>query len=973
MNQGSINKKILMKKIALIIALLISGYIHQNDAHAQPVVAEMKAEALREMQSGRYGEAIDLLNRYISAKPQQADGYNYRGICYEKRQQYELAVYDYRSARKLAPDNKEINDNLNRATNTWYSLLYNEIEGYKREIAINPGTPGNYLAIGIDYKNLGQWPVAEIWYDKYLTLAHASPDEIIRYSEILAKNNHIAKGWPILLKYTQEYPSDQRIWSRFGYFSLWLGKNKIAISAFESSLAIKPYFKEAMDGLDLARGKGYVFTVNDTSVSKNYNYGLPPVRPQFVYPIDKYYSTIKRKPSDDKTRLVLIKALIETQRYEEAREQVAYLQNDKYDSLEVIRISTQLDSISAVAYQLKINELMVKFEKDSTDKNTVIDLGRYYCDTQNYDSAIVVYQIYLNVYPKDEDVLFDLAQAQADNRDFNGALENMYTLLNMKPDNFKYKLFTAQLDVWLNQNIDTAKVLLQDVLQHDPQNLGALIAFSALSMKENKFDLAQQYLDTVKAISPGSADLKSLENAMVTEKLRYQQDQDLEILQEGRSLWGAGQCSDAIAKYDEYMSKSAPVILIEKEYADVNVCAHNYQKAIDIYNNILSQGYDYNVDFSRAQAYYAMGDSVNSLLAFQALASSHPDDFNAHLYLGDSYLRMHEYKQARGTYEKMEDSLKLDSTQTALVDMRYKWLPPSGLSAFFATFPVYMMLTPSASFYSDNIGIKNYVAGLRLDVGLTTFFTLGLEGFITELNYNSTRIVSNTFKWDLTLRLSDRTIFAVDFGDNYYNYTNSPSYIQPIDEITLRTEYPNHYMAYGDILRTDASQVIYSPFFITNRYIAELSRAGGYYQFDSGIKISADFTYFDFPDLNNTGYNLALKLGKYFYPEFFLGYEYYTSAFNQTSTNYFSPGSYSTNNIFADWDIVKQSDVTVSIGGLLGYVSNSTYLIRMGYAIATWKPLDRLTIVGRISGGGSFLNVAGYSSFSALLAAYWSL
>ncbi len=316
-----------MKKTAAIAAVIFLLIGFTNFTKAQYSAEAMKLEAQREMKAGRYGEAISLLNKYISARPQQADGYNLRGLCYENRQQYEYAVYDYRSARKLEPNNKDINNNLERATKAWYSLLDNEIEGYKREIAINPNKPDNYLAIGKCYKNMGKWAVAEEWYDKYLTMAHASPDEIIRYSEILAKTGHIAKGWPILKKYTEEYPNDQRIWSRYGYFSLWLGKNKIAIEAFENALALKPYFKEAMDGLDEARGKGYVYTVNDTSY-KYFNYGMPPVRPVYVYPIDRYYRILRQRPNDNKIRLALIKALYKANRLEEASQQIKILKKD---------------------------------------------------------------------------------------------------------------------------------------------------------------------------------------------------------------------------------------------------------------------------------------------------------------------------------------------------------------------------------------------------------------------------------------------------------------------------------------------------------------------------------------------------------------------------------------------------------------------------------------------------------------------
>ncbi len=321
--------------------------------YSQGQADALKYEAQSEMKAGRYGEAIDLLNRYVSAHPQEAEGYNLRGLCYEKRNQYEIAVYDFRSARKLKSNNNEINQNLARSTDAWYKLLYNKIEGHKREIAINSKRPINYLEIGKSYKNLGEWLTAEEWYDKYLALENASPDEIIRYTEILAKNNHIQKGEPILKKYTEQYPTDQRLWSRFGYFELWLGKNKIAIDAFEKALAIKPYFKEAMDGLDQAKGNGYIYTVNDTSY--RYGKGLRGGKPGF--PIDRYYRILKNNPENNETRFALIDELVKYKRIEEAYSQLLILQQSKeianqerfkskYDSVDKTRDSVYKDYIN---------------------------------------------------------------------------------------------------------------------------------------------------------------------------------------------------------------------------------------------------------------------------------------------------------------------------------------------------------------------------------------------------------------------------------------------------------------------------------------------------------------------------------------------------------------------------------------------------------------------------------------------------
>ena len=45
------------------------------------------------MNSGRFGEAINLLNHLISSNPQDPIGYNRRGVCYENRKDYEKALW----------------------------------------------------------------------------------------------------------------------------------------------------------------------------------------------------------------------------------------------------------------------------------------------------------------------------------------------------------------------------------------------------------------------------------------------------------------------------------------------------------------------------------------------------------------------------------------------------------------------------------------------------------------------------------------------------------------------------------------------------------------------------------------------------------------------------------------------------------------------------------------------------------------
>ena len=316
-------------KIIITLCVIILFSESDRPLHAQSPTDKFKRNAIVNMDAGRYGEAIELINKYISEYPQNSEGYYLRGICYEARGQYEYGVYDLRSASKLNRNDLKIAKALERVTEVWYTQLYNKIEGHKREIALFPNRPVNYLEIGKCYKNLGNWNEAEEWYDKYLLLEEPSADEVIRYTEILAKNNHISKGEVILKKFVEKYPEDHRLWSRYGYFTLWLGKNKISVSAFTEALRFRPFFKEAIDGLNLAQGKGSVYTVNDTSYRYNKWTGTFQKKNGREYPIDRYFRMLKQNASNDSIRILLINELVKVNRLEEAKQQLVLLNKNK--------------------------------------------------------------------------------------------------------------------------------------------------------------------------------------------------------------------------------------------------------------------------------------------------------------------------------------------------------------------------------------------------------------------------------------------------------------------------------------------------------------------------------------------------------------------------------------------------------------------------------------------------------------------
>ncbi len=208
------------------------------------------------IQKKEFKSAIENLNELISMETKKSELYKLRAQCFANLEQYEYARLDYRRAIAFEsgiPNKKHMYEKeLNKILESWYRLLNKKIDNYQKKIAIDKNDPSNYLEIAKCYKNMESWKNAEEWYNYYLTLnPNPHSDEIIRYTEILAKTGSIIKGEEILRINIERNPKDWRLLSRHGYFSLWLGKDSIAKKSFEAALNIKPFFQEAIDGLEM--------------------------------------------------------------------------------------------------------------------------------------------------------------------------------------------------------------------------------------------------------------------------------------------------------------------------------------------------------------------------------------------------------------------------------------------------------------------------------------------------------------------------------------------------------------------------------------------------------------------------------------------------------------------------------------------------------------------------------------------------
>ncbi|MDQ7816154.1 MAG: tetratricopeptide repeat protein [Melioribacteraceae bacterium] len=962
------------RRISTLILILLAAT--SLWAQAQRIDPEtLKKTALSHMESGRYGDAIDQLNKYISANPQNPEGYNLRGICFENRQQYFNGRLDFRRAIALetrdARKRSEYEQNLARLISIWYPILEKRIEGHLREIAINPSNPFNYLEIGKSYMWMEIWEKAELWYDEYLARDdNAVPDEIIRYTEILSHTGSIVKGERILKKYVERYPDDWRLWSRYGYFTMWLSKYAIAKKAFETALSIKPFFKEAMDGLDLVTNQAYVQQQSPRAFERE-------------FPIDRYYRLLRRNPADIETRLKLVEELIANDRIEEAYQQLQIIGITKAEDLRYQEKWTYVTEFRARTYRERLDSAKVTLQINPTDKAAVRLVAEYYEYLQEYDSAMVVLDKYFESFPdeRDEKLRARYSKMAAWNREFDKSIEISDSLIVDFPNNLDYQLFRAQVSVWINRDTSLARQYLENVLRKRPNDLSALISISSLKLLDRNYEAAQWYADKAKEIDPINDDVIKLQSDIDWQRLRAEEEKLYAILEDGRRRVLDDDCPDALLYYEDYLAKAEPNVLILKEYGDVLFCAKEYEQAIGTYNEVLAQGYNYDAAMQRAKVYYAIEDTLASIREFKALAKEDSTDFEAQLYLGDSYARAAIHDSARAIYNMLLDDWELDSTQVRLVELRKGFLPVTGLRAIFENLPSFLAAAPTAQFFSDNAGFNLFTAGSRLNAGITNYFTLGVSFIRTRLKatenildpdiistYNySGNISFNTFKVHGTLNLARDLIMGFGLGQSsargniFRDEKDAFIRFERKDTISLSLTYQ----------ASDAVLILYSPYLIDNRDEAKLFRLDGSYRHRNGVKVSGYFQYVIVGN-NNEGNDLNLRLGKYFYKDLAIGYEYNYTNYKFKSSLYYSPNNFESHCIWIDNELERRKDLSVTLGGKIGITLHTKILVLGAYLDVKHQMSNNLLLSGQISASSTSREESSYRSFSAVFSIYWT-
>ncbi len=897
--------------------------------------------------SGRFGEAIELLNRYVAANPQSAEGFNLRGLCHEKRGNYEQAVYDFRTAVRISPGEKEISENLKRAESDWYRLLYNQIEGYKREIAINPSIPKNYLEIGKCYKNLGEWQEAEIWYDIYLEKEEASADEMLRYTEILAKNNHILKGEPYLKNYVEKYPDDHRLWSRYGYFLYWLGKSKLAENAFIQALQIRPFFKEALDGLDLVRGKKTLYSVNNTT----YKYGKG--KKEKVYLIDSYLRTLNKNPDNDDLRFKLVEELIKYNRIEEAYQQLEHLKQKYFVTDRFNELYSQVISKRNELIDQEIDELKKLLTNNPYDKKSVVDLAELLTFRNKTNESIDYLSNYLQLNDDDE-IRFLLAKYLLWNSDLCESKNQLEILIQKKYQNSEADLMLAKIYLWLDTDLQKAEYLFEKYLSKFPDDKEANSGLIETSIRLGKFNDAEKILYDKNQLFTYQ-EIENFNNKIKESQRLRKFSAEYKILEEARQLSSNKNFQPAVRKYIEYLKSQPEDFQAKLELADVYAANSEYDKSNNLYEDILSQNYDFEIDKRRVKNLLWSEQYFSANRELKILSLKNPDDIEIKLLLADSYLFNGEKEKARAIYYDLLNQ----APESYILNQRLVWL---GDKPSFTDFNFSLQLIPAANYFNDNQNFTYSGQSFSLKTALTKNFAFGgaiHRGGLSSLSEERTLYL---VKGTLNLRITEMIKTEASFGQIFFNTNEKQFFV----EFNFNFDNPNKFSFKSFYRRTDASLELYSPRLVDKRFYA--NSIGLDFSFYPGLNfILASRYYLILPEDKNQGNQFIFRFGNEIIKNISVGYELLYYTFKDRSDFYWSPKDFISHSFWTNLKILNSSKAYLNIGGKVGLIPENNYVLSEAFSDFKYYFLQNLSFSFYLSGGKTYRKeTGGYGSFSIL-------
>lgn len=909
----------------------------------------------------KYSEALYFYNKHVSLYPKDIYGIKERAICLYSLNRIEEAVYDLKVAKQLNPKNIEISTLYEKYRKERDSVFTLDILRLKRDYAIDTNKNDYLILIAAKYKSIENYEESDKWHREFLRRKKLNSNQALVYGEVLAELKKYDRGIKLFKEIILIYPEDHRLWSRLGYFYYWKGDKQNAIFAFEQSLKIKPFFREAMDGLDLAQG---VFLSHRYGSVEEFKKALEPKK---EFAIDKYYKSLSKNPKDLETRYKLIEELINYERFEEAEIEFDNIDDNIFSSFRWKKLWERYAEAKINFLEKNFSENLKSFyakpTKENLKKTAIIALK-----LRKYKECYRILRDNFALFDEELAKYFSIAASKIYKyEDAVFCLEKYGNILS----NFENRITYVEFCIIAKINLEQSEVFLKNDLIEKPSDSKLHLFLARIYRLKEDYRTARYYAEQASRLSLDQTEA-NIEIILIEKEEKEKKEVQLyKNLEFARELVERGDCKSAIEFYEKYFFESENASQIIEEIIAAYFCANLYSRAIWTINNIkfnLNENEKFTATKLKAKALLLGGDTVKAIFEYKKLLEAYPDNFELNMAYAEALTISRRYNEAEKIY--MNYLIKYPSSM--FLNSKLKTLPKyySGeiQNQRDKNF-IFWGINPYYYLYSDNSKFKYEKLGLSLNANLFPFLSLTISAskdFQSNDNFSK--------KFDVV-----NSIFKANLSDFYLSFS-----LKAINQIEKRIKFFDSYSLgydnkktfhiYGSLIYDDGRQILYSGNLINKTLNVHLVRAAAVANLEDDFFLEATIDKINVSD-NNDGIKSVFLFGKRFAKKFAISYKYlywdYSKNQNQILNLYYSPQKLETHMINGFFVAIDAENFKTTINGKIGIAVPQNFFLREIELESNYYILKPLVLSFLFSTGNSQKVEYNYNYLSLYFSILW--
>ena len=231
-----------------------------------------------------------------------------------------------------------------------------------------------------------------------------------------------------------------------------------------------------------------------------------------------------------------------------------------------------------------------------------------------------------------------------------------------------------------------------------------------------------------------------------------------------------------------------------------------------------------------------------------------------------------------------------------------------------------------------------------------------------------------TFKWQVFLYPTPNLYAAAGFGTLSYQGLSRRNVMDGI----IRYEKKNKALFMLTYDKSDAVSFLYSSRLVNygtqygSRFNADNYIFTYEYYPSQVLKIFGHYQYLSISD-GNQGNDILFKIGRKLGDGATGGYEYNMTNYSRNSGLYYAPQHFEAHSIWGEYEYPYDEEWTMTVGGKLGYVPSSDFIIKELNGRVIYKPSDRFIFSATAAIGESSREDTSYKYVSGFFSIYYTM